>query len=182
MKPRVDIITLAVDNLETSLAFYRDGLGLPTQGILDGEDHVAFELDGGITLVLYPRTELARMSNETGEVKSSVEFILSHAASSREEVDTILGRARSAGATIPAQPQEEPWGYSGYFKDPDGHLWEILWGYAFESSPEEVASETAASGAAEATAVVAPPDNTLHGAPETVAEMNPAWDLAAETK
>lgn len=137
MKPRIDIITLAVDNLETSLAFYRDGLGLSTQGILDGEDHVAFELDGGVTLVLYPRAELARISNDAGTMRSSVEFILSHAASSKEEVDTILDRARAAGASIPAQPQEEPWGYSGYFKDPDGHLWEILWGYAFESSPEE---------------------------------------------
>ena len=137
MKPRIDIITLAVDNLETSLAFYRDGLGLATQGILDGEDHVAFELDGGVTLVLYPRAELARISNDTGTMKSSVEFILSHAASSREEVDIILARARAAGAVIPAQPQEEPWGYSGYFKDPDGHLWEILWGYAFETLQEE---------------------------------------------
>ncbi len=148
MKPRIDIITLAVENLETSLAFYRDGLGLPTQGILDGEDHVAFELDGGVTLVLYPRTELARISNDTGTMKSSVEFILSHAASSREEVDTILARAHAAGAALPSQPQEEPWGYSGYFKDPDGHLWEILWGYAFENLPEEHApAETTASPA-----------------------------------
>lgn len=146
MKPRIDIITLAVDNLETSLAFYRDGLGLATQGILDGEDHVAFELDGGMTLVLYPRTELARISNDTGTMKSSAEFILSHAASSREEVETILARARAAGAAIPAQPQEEPWGYSGYFKDPDGHLWEILWGYAFETLQEEDApAETTAT-------------------------------------
>ena len=135
MKPRINIITLAVDDLARSLSFYRDGLGLPTQGIHDGMDHVAFELQSGLTLVLYPRTEVAKVANEASTPRSSLEFILSHAASSKEEVDTILNRAKSAGAVLPGETEEQPWGYFGYFKDPDGHLWEIIWnpGFATEA-------------------------------------------------
>lgn len=128
MKPRINIITLAVDDLEKSLRFYREGLGLPSPGILEGMDHAAFELQDGLSLVLYPRHELAKVAKEsTGERRSSLEVILSHPAGSREEVDSILGRAKAAGATLPGPAQEQPWGYFGYFKDLDGHLWEVIW-------------------------------------------------------
>ncbi len=132
MKPRINIITLAVDDVEKSLTFYRDGLGLPAPWYA-GADHVAFELQPDLSLVLYPRTEVAKIANQTDAVRRSSECILSHAAASKEEVDTILIRAEAAGGTLPSQPAEEPWGYSGYFKDPDGHLWQIMCGPGFEA-------------------------------------------------
>lgn len=130
MKPRINIITLAVSDLQRSLAFYRDGLGLPTKGIADGiSDHVLFDLEGGLSLVLFLETEIEKLSGIP--VKASGECILSHAAESKNEVDEILRQAEAAGATIVSKPADEPWGYFGYFKDPDGHLWEIIWSPAF---------------------------------------------------
>jgi uncharacterized protein len=138
MDPRIDVITLAVADLERSLAFYRDGLGLPTEGVI-GTRHkgdeknaagaaVMFHLDSGLTLALYPRTELAKDADiPVGEPQSG-EFSIGQIVGSGEEVDAILAQARAAGAEIPGPPHERPWGiYSGYFRDPDGHLWEVIW-------------------------------------------------------
>jgi predicted lactoylglutathione lyase len=128
MKPRISIITLAVADLERSLLFYRDGLGLPTQGIQEGyDDHVLFELENDLSLVIFLRTELTKITGQTNGVHGSTEFILSHPAESKEEVDAILTKAVAAGGTLLAATKEESWGYYGYFKDPDGHHWEIVW-------------------------------------------------------
>ena len=138
MKPQVNVITIAVKDLERSLRFYRDGLGLPTKGIIGTEfkgskDQAAgavvmFELSGDLILALYPRSELAKDSNEQVGQQSSTEFSLGYIAESKEEVNDILKKAEKAGAEITDAAHERPWGiYSGYFKDPDGHLWEVIY-------------------------------------------------------
>lgn len=125
MKPRISIITLGVDNLERSLRFYRDGLGLPTQGITD--DHVAFFLEGDLALVLYPRAEITKITQQTEVGPSSTECILSYTAANKEEIEDILKHAEAAGATLPDKVEKQEWGgYSGHFMDPDGHLWQVM--------------------------------------------------------
>ncbi len=138
MEPRINVVTLAVGDLELGLAFYRDGLGLPSRGVIateyEGDEKnpagaiVLFELQGGLLLTLYPRTELAKDAEiELGPPKTG-EFSLGHAVGSRDEVDSLLARAEAAGATLTDRAHDRPWGiYSGYFRDPDGHLWEVLW-------------------------------------------------------
>ena len=138
MPPRVSLITLGVDDLQKALAFYRNGLGLPTAGVIGteypGDDTqpagatVVFELQRGFMLALYPRTELAKDSKSPLGAASATEFSLGHFVQTRADVDSLIGRAAAAGATITDPPHDRPWGiYSGYFKDLDGHLWEIIW-------------------------------------------------------
>ena len=138
MAPSIGVITLGVNDLEKSLAFYRDGLGWQTAGIIGteftgDETHpsgatVMFELQQGVILALYSRTDLAKDANEPVGVASPTEFSLGHLVQTKEEVDALLKRAEAAGATVTGKPHERPWGiYSGYFKDVDGHLWEIIW-------------------------------------------------------
>ena len=87
-----------------------------------------FELRGGLLLTLYPRTELAKDANVPLEPQKTGEFSIGHAVASRAEVDALLAQAEAAGATLTDRPHDRPWGiYSGYFRDLDGHLWEILW-------------------------------------------------------
>jgi hypothetical protein len=137
MEPRVNVITLAVKDLERALAFYRDGLGLPTKGVVAADlvDHatgaagaiVIFELDGGLLLSLYPRSELGKDAAVPTGPPQSGEFSLGQLVASRDEVDRILKQAAAAGAPV-TPPHDRPWGiYSGYFRDPDGHLWEVIW-------------------------------------------------------
>jgi catechol 2,3-dioxygenase-like lactoylglutathione lyase family enzyme len=138
VEARIDVITLAVADLDRALAFYRDGLGLPSAGVIGtqyaGDEvtpagaAVMFELHGGLVLALYPRTELAKDAKiELGPPQAG-EFSIGQIVASRGEVDAVLARARAAGASLTDQPHERPWGiYSGYFRDPDGHLWEIIW-------------------------------------------------------
>jgi uncharacterized protein len=138
LRAQLNAITLGVKDLKKTLGFYRDALGLPTQGIVGTEftgtevepaGAVAFfELKGGLTLALYPRGELAKDSRLVDTGASSLEFSLGHFVGSRHEVDDLLRRAEAAGATVTEEPHDRPWGiYSGYFKDLDGHLWEIIW-------------------------------------------------------
>ena len=139
---RIDIITLAVSDLERALAFYRDGLGLESRGVLGteyaGDEQTPagalalFELEGGLMMALYPRSELAKDANvELGPPKTG-EFSIGQLVSSREEVDALLAQAQRAGATLTDEAHERPWGiYSGYFRDPDGHLAEIIWNPRF---------------------------------------------------
>ncbi len=138
MKPQINVITLAVEDLAKSFAFYRDGLGLPTKGIIgtefkgtDTEPAGAvgfFELRGGLILALYPRSDLAKDSKMPPAQASSLEFSIGYLAESRDEVDAILRQAQAAGATLTDPAHDRAWGiYSGYFTDPDGHLWEIIW-------------------------------------------------------
>ncbi len=137
MQPRIHVLTLAVADLEQALRFYRDGLGLESQGIVGTEfagDDVnpagaiaMFQLQGGLILTLYPRTELAKDASIPYAAPTSGEFSIGHAVPSRAEVDGLLARAERAGAAITDAPHDRPWGiYSGYFRDPDGHLWEVM--------------------------------------------------------
>jgi uncharacterized protein len=132
MKPRVTVITLGVDDLERALLFYRDGLGFTTKGIVGKEfEHgsvVFFELNNGIQLALWPRTSIAYDTGLTSGESSSTEFTLGHNVSSKDEVDSVLKQAEKAGAQIIKPAQNTFWGgYSGYFSDPDGHVWEVVW-------------------------------------------------------
>ncbi|MBG9987785.1 VOC family protein [Aerococcaceae bacterium DSM 111176] len=125
MKPNIYIITLAVDDLDRSLAFYQDGLGLGQA--THGGDHILFELQGELTLVLLLRTEFDKTAGQTDTSGDYSSISLSYQADSKQEVDEILQMAVSSGGSLPSEPQEHDWGYNGYFKDPDGHLWEIAY-------------------------------------------------------
>jgi catechol 2,3-dioxygenase-like lactoylglutathione lyase family enzyme len=138
MQPRIHVITLAVDDLERALTFYRDGLGLDSSGIggteFAGDEAnpagavAMFRLQGGLILSLYPRSELAKDAKVPLGPPKTGEFSIGHVVGSREEVDTLLARAEAAGAALTGEPHDRPWGiYSGYFRDPDGHLWEVVW-------------------------------------------------------
>jgi predicted lactoylglutathione lyase len=132
MKPRITLITLGVDDLEKSLAFYRDGLGLPTQGIVGKEfKHGAvafFELQNGVKLALWPRRSIAHDANIPLQPRSATELIIGHNVGSKDEVDAVMEQAKRAGAKIIKPAQETFWGgYAGYFQDPDDHVWEIAW-------------------------------------------------------
>ena len=131
--PRENIVTIAVADLERSLHFYRDGLGVSAEAFRLADDHIAIELQPGLSLVLFPRQELAKLAGQETQPKRSREVILSYPAESAAEVDQILERAEAAGATIPSPPSEKPWGYCRYFVDPDGHLWELLGDSGFAS-------------------------------------------------
>lgn len=132
MKPRVTVITIGVDNLERSLAFYRDGLGFPTPGIIGKEfEHgaaVFLELQPGLKLALWPRASIAHDTGVARGAASATEFTLGHNVASKAAVDAVMEQARKAGATIVKQAHDTFWGgYGGYFQDPDRHLWEIAW-------------------------------------------------------
>jgi uncharacterized glyoxalase superfamily protein PhnB len=87
-----------------------------------------FELDGGLVLALYPRTELAKDANLPVGTPESGEFSIGQLVPSKNDVDALLAQAEAGGANLAGPPQDRPWGiYSGYFRDPDGHLWEIIW-------------------------------------------------------
>ncbi|MGD1018543.1 MAG: VOC family protein [Verrucomicrobiia bacterium] len=129
MDPRISIITLGVTDLDRSLRFYRDGLGFPTTRKADAG--IIFFQTSGVCLALYPYTALAKdVSDEFPVARSRFTGItLAHNVRSKEEVDRILKQAKQAGATIEKPAQDTDWGgYSGYFSDPDGYLWEIAWG------------------------------------------------------
>jgi uncharacterized protein len=138
MRAEIFFITLAVDDLARSVAFYRDGLGWPTEGIVGQQFHDAvtgadgaialFTLAGGLQLGLYERTNLAKDAGLPPGPPSSTEFSLGIPAASAAEVDELLRQAEVAGARLPAPAHLRPFGvYSGYFADPDGHLFEIAW-------------------------------------------------------
>ena len=132
MTPRITVITLAVEDLERALRFYRDGLGLATRGIVGQEfEHGAvafFDLQDGVKLALWPRASLAHDSGLVAGSPSATEFALGHNVSTREEVDAVMAQAAGAGAVIVKSARETFWGgYAGYFQDPDGHLWEVVW-------------------------------------------------------
>lgn len=130
MRPSVSVITLGVDDLERSLCFYR-AMGLVTDGIIGTEFEfgavVFFELQSGLRLALWPRKSI---EHDTGlsAGRSATEFTLGHNVRSREEVDAVMTEAEAAGAAIVKPAQPTFWGgYAGYFQDPDGHLWEVVW-------------------------------------------------------
>jgi catechol 2,3-dioxygenase-like lactoylglutathione lyase family enzyme len=136
MKPRISVVPLAVSDLEKSLAFYRDGLGLPSQGIIGREfEHGAvafFDLAGGLKLAIWAQDDLA---HDTGLPKSAISptaFSIGHNVASRAEVGEVMEQARRAGAEIVKPAQDTFYGgYAGHFLDPNGHLWEVVWNPAF---------------------------------------------------
>ncbi len=138
MEARIHVITLAVDELDRALEFYRDGLGLESRGVIGTEfigddaspagEVAMFELQGGLVLALYPRTELAKDARIPPGPPKPGEFSIGHVVATKDHVDALLAQAKAAGATLTDEPHERPWGiYSGYFRDLDGHLWEIIW-------------------------------------------------------
>lgn len=138
MKPRITVITIGVDDLEKSVNFYRDGLGFPTEGIVGQEFEYGavafFDLESRIRLALFSRKNLVHDAQIPQTAASPSEFSLGHNVSSKEEVDRVMKEAEQAGATITLPAHDTFWGgYSGYFQDPDGHLWEVVWNPAWES-------------------------------------------------
>lgn len=136
MKPKITVLTLGVDNLERSVAFYRDGLGFETDGIVGTEfEHGAvafFDLDGGLKLALWSRADLAYDAGLSETPASSTDFSLGHNVNSAAEVDDAMSQAAAAGAEIVKLAASTFWGgYAGYFRDPDGHLWEVVWNPQF---------------------------------------------------
>jgi len=132
MKPRITLITIGVDDLERSLRFYRDGLGLKTEGIVGAQfEHGAvafFDLQAGLKLAIWPRTSIAHDAGVPLRSPSPTDFTIGHNVSSKAEVDAVMEQATKAGAAIIKPAHDTFWGgYAGYFQDPDQHLWEVAW-------------------------------------------------------
>lgn len=132
MKPRISVITLGVDDLDRAVKFYRDGLGLATEGIIGQEYEngavAFFELQGGLRLALWPRKSLAIDAGVALDKAGATDFALAHNVNSKAEVDQVLAQAQAAGASIVKTAHDTFWGgYAGYFQDPDLHLWEVAW-------------------------------------------------------
>jgi predicted lactoylglutathione lyase len=137
VEARVDVITLAVEDLERALRFYRDGLGFESRGIIgtqwtDEESGAngavaVFKFESGLLISLYARSDLAKDAAIPAGPARPGEFSLGQLVQSRAEVDELIEKAEAAGAAV-TPPRDRPWGiYSGYFRDLDGHLWEIIW-------------------------------------------------------
>jgi catechol 2,3-dioxygenase-like lactoylglutathione lyase family enzyme len=136
MRARFGVLTLGVDDIERSLKFYRDGLGLESDGIIGQEfEHGAtalVRLEGGMVLSLFPRSDLGLDAGIEATPPSPTEFSIGHNVSSEAEVDQVMALAEKAGARVAVRPHKTFWGgYAGYFQDPDGHLWEVLHNPAF---------------------------------------------------
>lgn len=132
MIPRITLITLAVDDLERSLRFYRDGLGFKTRGIVGTEFEYGavafFDLENSLRLALWPRKSLAHDAGLPVDRPGTTGFCLAHNVGSKAEVDAVMAEARAAGASIVKPATDTFWGgYAGYFADPDQHLWEVAW-------------------------------------------------------
>jgi catechol 2,3-dioxygenase-like lactoylglutathione lyase family enzyme len=132
MQPRITLITLGVDDVERAVRFYRDGLGLKTDGIVGTEFAygavVFFALQAGLKLALWPRTSIAHDTGLPLASPSPTEFTLGHNVASKGDVDAVMAQATRAGAVAVQPAHDTFWGgYAGYFQDPDGHLWEVAW-------------------------------------------------------
>ncbi len=137
MKPSLTVLTLTVENLEKAVAFYHDGMGLKTEGIIGTEFEYGavafFELQKGLKLGLWPRKSLAHDSGLPVSQAGSPGFSLGHNVSSESEVDQVMQQAEAAGAVMVKAAQKTFYGgYAGYFQDLDGHLWEVVWNPHFE--------------------------------------------------
>lgn len=130
MEPSISFITLGVADLERSVAFYRDGLGLSTQGIIGTEFEngavAFFKLRGGLRLALWPRWSIAADTGLVEQAPAPTSFTLAHNTATAVEVDQVMAQAAAAGGVIVKPAQKTFYGgYAGYFQDPDGHLWEV---------------------------------------------------------
>ena len=138
MNPRITLLTLAVEDLERSVAFYRDGLGLSTKGIIGTQFEngavAFFNLQSGLKLALWPRKSLAADSGLPMYASSPPGFSIGHNVASETEVNDVMRQAERAGARIVKPAQKTFYGgYAGYFQDPDGHLWEVAFNPGFAS-------------------------------------------------
>ena len=127
MQAHISVITLAVEDLQRALDFYRDGLGLVTEGIIGQEFEqgavVFFELQAGLKLALWSKQSLQQDTGLTGTASSAAQITLGHNVHSPLEVDQVLKQAKNAGAKILKPAQSTFYGgYAGYFKDLDGHI------------------------------------------------------------
>ena len=135
MKPRISMITLGVRDLATAVEFYEKGLGFPR---MESPPEVAFFTLNGTWLGLYGREALAEDATVPAEGHGFESFALAHNVHSEIEVDEVVAQAVKAGATLVKKPQKVFWGgYSGYFKDPDGHLWEVAYNPFFWVGPTD---------------------------------------------
>ena len=135
MKPRISMITLGVRDLEKSVAFYEKGLGFPR---MESPPSVAFFTLNGTWLGLFGHDALAEDANVSPEGSGFGAVALAHNLASEAEVDEVMEQALNAGATLAKKPQPVFWGgYSGYFKDPDGHLWEVAYNPFAWVGPED---------------------------------------------
>lgn len=130
-------MTLGVSDLERSVEFYRDGLGLSTKGIVGKEFEYGavafFDLQNGLMLALWPRKSIAKDTGLPLQDPSSTDFTIGHNVNSKAEVDKVMQQAEKAGAKIIKAASDTFWGgYAGYFQDPDGHLWEVVWNPAMQ--------------------------------------------------
>ncbi|WP_353130063.1 VOC family protein [Parapedobacter pyrenivorans] len=132
MKPRISVLTLGVADLERSVSFYRDGLGLATEGIIGTEYEngavAFFLLQDGLQLALWPWASIAADTGLPAGGGTPGAFTIGHNVNSKAEVDQVIDQAAKAGAAIVKPPQQTFYGgYAGYFRDIDGHLWEVVW-------------------------------------------------------
>ncbi len=140
VKPRITLITLGVDDLQKAVRFYRDGLGLKTEGVVGTEFEYGavafFDLQAGLKLALWPRKSIARDTGIALGKPNATDLTIGHNVSSKAEVDAVMEQAKKAGAVVVKPAHDTFWGgYAGYFQDPDGHLWEVAW------NPEWVVQE-----------------------------------------
>ena len=139
MKPRITLLTLGVDDLERAVAFYRDGLGFATDGIVGTEFEngavAFFELENGLKLALWPRRSIAADTGLAQGPRSQCQLTIGHNVASHEEVDAAMDQAKAAGARTVKPARATFWGgYAGYFEDPDGHVWEVAFNPAWAAS------------------------------------------------
>jgi len=136
MHPHLTVLTLGVDDIERAVGFYRDGLGFPTKGIIGDDEHgcvAFFDLQPGLKLALWPRKSLAHDAGLPLSLPAPTNYSLGHNVDTAEEVDAIMRRASEAGALIIKPAQATFYGgYAGYFQDPEGHLWEVVWNPGFD--------------------------------------------------
>ena len=126
MQPEISIITIGVDDLERAFAFYRALFDIAEEQIGAGEDHVAFFFANGLSFVLFPRKEIAQTAGKPEGLEGTPGFVLSHRAESPEAVDAILDRVLVAGGAVITPGTQSEWGYSAYFEDSEGNVWEVM--------------------------------------------------------
>jgi catechol 2,3-dioxygenase-like lactoylglutathione lyase family enzyme len=133
MKPRITLITLGVDDLQRAVRFYRDGLGLKTEGIVGTQFEYGavafFDLQAGLKLALWPRKSIAHDTGIALGSPNAIDFTIGHNVSSKVEVDAVMEQARGPPGALVVKPTHDTFwgGYAGYFQDPDRHLWEVAW-------------------------------------------------------
>lgn len=135
MKPRISMITLGVSDLEKAIKFYEEGLGFPR---MESPPSVAFFTLNGTWLGLYGREALAEDAQVSASGQGFSGFSLAHNVATEQEVNEVIEQAVTAGAKLVKEPQKVFWGgYSGYFKDLDGHLWEVAHNPLFWVGPAD---------------------------------------------